>query len=82
MRIVEIEKIPLQYVTNKATRIKVKAIGRLLTPEGFYTPLPAPSESVDEVIEGEDEGAKQAAEAGSHKTLTNRLLRSISLYID
>jgi hypothetical protein len=32
---VEIEKLPLQYVTNKATRIKVKAIEKLLTPENL-----------------------------------------------
>ena len=29
VKIVELEKIPLQYVTNKATRILVKAVGKL-----------------------------------------------------
>ncbi|KAH8652639.1 hypothetical protein BGZ60DRAFT_533502 [Tricladium varicosporioides] len=34
VKLVEIEKFPLQYVSNKATRIKVKAVGKLLAPTG------------------------------------------------
>ncbi|EZF71771.1 hypothetical protein H105_06030 [Trichophyton soudanense CBS 452.61] len=32
VKIAEIEKLPLQYVTNKATRIMVKAVGKLRVP--------------------------------------------------
>ncbi|EFW17537.1 hypothetical protein D8B26_000238 [Coccidioides posadasii str. Silveira] len=33
VRIAEVEKLPLQYVSNKATRILVKAVGKLRVPE-------------------------------------------------
>src|SRR5207247_1532988 len=33
VKIAEVEKVPLQYVTNKATRIKVKAVGKLRIPD-------------------------------------------------
>lgn len=37
--VVEIEKLPLQYVTNKATRIRVKAVGQLRVPkQPMYSP--------------------------------------------
>ncbi|KAM5467014.1 hypothetical protein MauCBS54593_005634 [Microsporum audouinii] len=32
VKIAEIEKLPLQYVTNKATRITIKAVGKLRIP--------------------------------------------------
>ncbi|GKZ32180.1 hypothetical protein AbraIFM66950_001360 [Aspergillus brasiliensis] len=32
VRVVEVDKIPLQYVTNKAVRLIVKAVGKLATP--------------------------------------------------
>ncbi|KAE8441773.1 hypothetical protein EG329_004331 [Mollisiaceae sp. DMI_Dod_QoI] len=70
VRIVEIEKIPLQYVSNKATRIKVKAIGKLKTPEAMTASLSdetlAEERVLDEVVEGE----KVAAGPDSHKTMT------------
>lgn len=33
VKVLEVEKIPLQYVTNKATRIRVKAAGKLLSTQ-------------------------------------------------
>lgn len=33
VRIVEIDKLPLQYVTNKATRFVIKAVGKLASPD-------------------------------------------------
>lgn len=33
VKIVAIDKIPLQYVTNKATRLVIKAVGRLALPD-------------------------------------------------
>ena len=37
VRVLELEKIPLQYVTNKATRIRVKAAGRLSITQSAET---------------------------------------------
>lgn len=71
VRIVEIEKIPLQYVTNKATRIRVKAIGRLLTAESINTAVPSALQSFGNAEdENSIEEEKQSAEPGSHRTLT------------
>lgn len=33
VKIVEIDKLPLQYVTNKATRFAIKAVGKLAPPD-------------------------------------------------
>ncbi|PVH77600.1 DUF917-domain-containing protein [Cadophora sp. DSE1049] len=71
VKIVEIDKIPLQYVSNKATRIRVKAIGRLRLSDGgvlSQTPVIPLAESRDGVFEAERE--KEAANPNSHKTLT------------
>jgi len=78
VRIVEIEKMPLQYVTNKATRIKVKAIGKLLAPETLEGVFSEESSLEDdfgdieeeEKEEEEEEEEKQSAEPDSAKTLT------------
>ena len=34
VQLVDVRKIPLQYVTNKATRLVMKAVGSLMLPEG------------------------------------------------
>jgi len=68
LRIVEIEKMALQYVTNKATRIKVKAIGKLRAPRGG-TPKNIVA-SFDEDVEVNGEEEKSSANPDSHKTLT------------
>jgi N-methylhydantoinase A/oxoprolinase/acetone carboxylase beta subunit len=67
VRIVEIDKLPLQYVSNKATRIIVKAIGKL-----GQTKLPKSFKEVDQSIDEEavDEGEKKAATADAHRSLT------------
>ncbi|CZR69976.1 probable N-methylhydantoinase A/acetone carboxylase, beta subunit [Phialocephala subalpina] len=70
VRIVEIEKIPLQYVSNKATRIRVKAIGKLKTPEAASA---LPSDEIgeeDEAVDGVAEVEKTSADPNSHKTMT------------
>ncbi|KAF6806278.1 hydantoinase [Colletotrichum sojae] len=51
VRIVEVNKMPLQYVDNGAMRIQVRAVGKLSVPEN---PL-FPPESVDAVQEEEEE---------------------------
>jgi len=72
VKIVEIEKMPLQYVTNKATRIKVKTIGKLRTPESNINIMISP-ESIppveDEDLEMHEE-AKKSTPGDSHKTMT------------
>lgn len=73
VKVVEIDKMPLQYVTNKATRIKVKAIGRLKTQEQDSRAVvgenvQGPSDEYEAVEEAEEE--KKSAPAGIHKTTT------------
>lgn len=71
IKVVDIEKIPLQYVTNKATRIKAKAVGKLITPKEANTVVVTQTgellpEGEPEVLE---EDKKEAA-LDAHKTLT------------
>lgn len=69
VRIVEVEKIPLQYVSNKATRIRIKAIGRLGSIELKEVGLAILDEpSFDEEVT--EEGAKKSAPADAHQSLT------------
>jgi N-methylhydantoinase A/oxoprolinase/acetone carboxylase beta subunit len=70
VRIVEIEKIPLQYVSNKATRIKVKAIGSLRTPEAMAPSLLEEFSEEEPTVEQETEGEKATADLSNHKTMT------------
>lgn len=65
IKIVSIDKIPLQYVTNKATRFIVKAVGRLETAADM-TPIPTPETSpkvsqIDLSEEQVEEGVKRLA---------------------
>ncbi|KUJ07642.1 DUF917-domain-containing protein [Mollisia scopiformis] len=70
VRIVEIEKIPLQYVSNKATRIKVKAIGKLKTLE-TVSRFSRDELSDDEyTLDTETEKEKTSADPNSHRTRT------------
>lgn len=52
VRIVEVNKMPLQYVDNGAMRIQVRAVGKLCVPE---TPV-FPQESNGFLVEEEEEG--------------------------
>jgi hypothetical protein len=59
VKIVAIEKIALQYTSNRATRIMVKAVGRLAVPGTSADAIPqAASAEVDDSEEPEVEGAK------------------------
>lgn len=57
VKIVEIEKTPLQYVTNKVTRIRVKAVGKL-RPQGAekirHMQTASPMSSTEEPISNEN----------------------------
>ena len=53
VHIAEIEKMPLQYAANKATRIKIRAVGKLKIPDTIETPthqgsLPTADEEADD----------------------------------
>jgi N-methylhydantoinase A/oxoprolinase/acetone carboxylase beta subunit len=72
VKIVEINKMPLQYVTNKATRIKVKTIGKLRTPDSSHEiTVPESPISLDEDEDADTrEEVKKSIPTGSHKTMT------------
>ncbi|KAH3943079.1 hypothetical protein HBH53_179370 [Parastagonospora nodorum] len=62
VQIVEVNKMPLQYMPNGAVRIQIRATGPLATPNDF-TPLPSPPLSCEdefEVEEGEKVGVPSA----------------------
>ncbi|KAL1984915.1 hypothetical protein VTN96DRAFT_8574 [Rasamsonia emersonii] len=65
VKIAQIDKIPLQYVSNKATRLVIKAIGKLAQPD---TSSPTASQqsgsiAVDGLDDDVDEPPKQKASA-------------------
>jgi hypothetical protein len=71
VKIVEIEKLPLQYVSNKATRIRVKAIGKLRSPgldEKRESAIVLSFDHSEEAEEGEKK--KKPAPSSVHKSLT------------
>jgi N-methylhydantoinase A/oxoprolinase/acetone carboxylase beta subunit len=69
VKIVEIEKLPLQYVSNKATRIRVKAIGKLRNPGPDEKREATVVLSFDHSKEAE-EGEKKPTPSDTHKSLT------------
>ncbi|KAJ5321403.1 hypothetical protein N7476_004405 [Penicillium atrosanguineum] len=79
VKIVAIDKIPLQYVTNKATRLVIKAVGRLALPDlntisinGAHT-NDTPTDAVIE--ESEPEAKKEF-----HQKLATGKLQSLVKY--
>ncbi|KAI1926920.1 hypothetical protein LOZ64_000052 [Ophidiomyces ophidiicola] len=76
--IAEIEKLPLQYVTNKATRILVKAVGKLRVPEKGAV-------SNDELNlfadEAENDGEEAPKAAADENTAASGVKHSISIDI-
>jgi hypothetical protein len=80
VRIVEIDKIPLKFFNNKATRIRVKAIEKLRAPVVISleaTSMPAAPSIHDSDVDETGEGEKRQVDANSHKTSTK-----LSLEID
>jgi hypothetical protein len=84
VRIVEIDKIPSQYVTNKATRIRVKAIGKLRAPVVISleaTSMPAAPSIHDSDIDETGEGETRPVDANSHEAATKPSLEiDITVY--
>ncbi|KAK0199608.1 Hydantoinase/oxoprolinase [Desarmillaria ectypa] len=66
-RIAEVNVLPIQYVTNQATRIIVKAIGELGTPEDGKIVVPGASEDyqVDLLEEDKAEAAQDVLAEGA-----------------
>ncbi|KAE9571741.1 hypothetical protein CGMCC3_g12302 [Colletotrichum fructicola] len=58
VRIVEVNKMPLQYVDNGAMRIQVRAVGKLCVPENPVFPPESGDTAVEE--EQEDEAVKES----------------------
>ncbi|KAG0647259.1 Acetophenone carboxylase 70 kDa subunit [Hyphodiscus hymeniophilus] len=62
VKIVQFDKIPLQYVTNKATRIVIKAVGKLAVSEG------KPARGVE--VDWEEEPQEENKEKGKHNKIS------------
>ncbi|KAJ0360389.1 hypothetical protein COL26b_014089 [Colletotrichum chrysophilum] len=58
VRIVEVNKMPLQYVDNGAMRIQVRAVGKLCVPENPVFPPESGDTALEE--EQEDEAVKES----------------------
>lgn len=58
VRIVEVNKMPLQYMSQVTMRIQVRAVGRLAIPEDFSAVLPSAS--------NEDVGKEEEEEENEH----------------
>jgi N-methylhydantoinase A/oxoprolinase/acetone carboxylase beta subunit len=84
VKVVDIDKIPLQYVSNKATRIKIKAVGRLLTPtnEATFIPVVPTTKLAESTSQNPDiQDEKKRVMLDAHKTLTKPSLEiDISSY--
>lgn len=56
VKVVDVDRMPLQYVTNKATRIRVKAAGSLIAREMSIDNVNSESDALDEDREPTTEG--------------------------
>ncbi|CAI7565792.1 unnamed protein product [Penicillium pancosmium] len=85
VRIVAIDKIPLQYVTNKATRLIVKAVGSLAIPDRNCTIAATDANSKFTNFTGEgskDEAEKQFNQSSSTQDLESLVKHSSFIDID
>ncbi|KAH7074986.1 hypothetical protein FB567DRAFT_181968 [Paraphoma chrysanthemicola] len=57
VKIVEMNKMPLQYTNNAAMRIQIRAVGRLAIPKNLITTTPSPT-----VVMGKDLDATEGRE--------------------
>lgn len=87
VKIVEIDKIPLQYVTNKATRLVIKAVGRLALPDAT-APAVKSTQSNEVAVNGTngvaDDDAEDSSNGVSQKATSDALESSVkfSAYMD
>lgn len=86
VRIVAIDKLPLQYVTNKATRLIVKAVGSLAIPDRNSTIAATDANSskfTNFTSEGsKDEAEKQFNQSSSAQDLESLVKHSSSINIE
>lgn len=83
VKIVEIDKLPLQYVTNKATRFVIKAVGKLAPPDAKH-PRSA-IQYVNGASDGTDgEAAQEEQDSHPQKSRRGPLQPSVkhSIFID
>ncbi|KAF3482723.1 uncharacterized protein GIQ15_02047 [Arthroderma uncinatum] len=85
VRIAEVEKLPLQYVTNKATRIMIKAVGKLRIPteeevEMEKAKLPAYTNGTNGVNGTNGNGVEGEKASASEETSRSAVKHSI--YVD
>ncbi len=74
VKIVEINKVPLQYVNNKATRFKIKAVGTLKVKAGHPHDI-LPNGTVHNELVAETELSPEAPKADGNKTQRGSLAK-------
>jgi hypothetical protein len=80
VKIAQIDKIPLQYVSNKATRFVIKAVGRLAQPEPNSASSASQSSSSPAVNGVEDEADEQPKQKASTDSAISNVKHSV--YMD
>lgn len=76
VKIVEVDQVPLQYVTNKATRLVIKAVGKL-APPGSGHMIPA-----GQVVEYDDDETEKGIEEHQEKATSKGSTIKHAAYID
>lgn len=80
VKIVAIDKIPLQYVTNKATRLIIKAVGRLALPTSSTMPINGAHTNDDTPIAAVDEEPEPEAPKDYHQRSATGKIQSLVKY--
>ncbi|KAF7585300.1 hypothetical protein BBP40_011296 [Aspergillus hancockii] len=79
VKIVEVNKMPLQYVNNGAIRLQIRAVGPLAVPEEI-TPLPSVLLDKELGIQEDTEGQKIAPPQSSESTIKPSLKVDLGTY--
>ncbi|OCT48965.1 putative Hydantoinase/oxoprolinase [Cladophialophora carrionii] len=74
VKIVDIQKIPLQYVNNKATRFVIKAVGSLKVKDGL-SPDRSPNGTPSDEVEVDEDSSPEAAKAEGHNVKNGNLAK-------
>lgn len=76
VKIVEVDQIPLQYVTNKATRLVIKAFGKLAPPGSGHTI------TAGQTVDGYDDDETEGIQERQAKATTTGSTIKHAAYID
>ena len=76
VKIVEVDQIPLQYVTNKATRLVIKAVGKLAPPGSGHTI------TAGQAVDGYDDDETEGTQERQAKATTTGFTIKHATYID